>query len=172
VTTRPATGQPRQTQLSDQAAGLFEHHGDDALKQCPRCGFRPDDISDLVKRVVCCECGEIRVHNYRSPYAVCPNGHGKLVRRFSQAEERRAIAAVLPEARLVGHRRFTIEGHDGLFAYRNGSGHKPARPGDTVGPDQVIARHETTAGRLIRVFSRISRDSTKGKQNGQTKAAD
>jgi len=107
----------------------------------------------LMRRVFCPQCGAIRVRNARSPYAVCPNQHGRLVPRFTKAEEREAITEALPQARRTGRRQFTIDGHEGLFGYRNGSGRKRARPGDPVDQGEVIARHETGTRRLIRVFS-------------------
>jgi len=109
----------------------------------------------LIRRVFCSECGAMRIRNGRSPYAVCPNGHGKLVQRFTRAELRQAIEVRLPRARRLGRREFTIDGHEGLFGYRDGDGRRRANPGDQVAPDQVIARHETQSRRLVRVFSRL-----------------
>ena len=119
-------------------------------------------MDDLCRRVFCPECGAVRICNVGSPYAVCPNGHGRLVRRFTKAELRKALAAKLPRARRLGRNRFTIHGHEGLFGYRNGSGRKPASPGMSVEADEVIARHVTRSRQLIRVFARKVRSGKKG----------
>lgn len=109
---------------------------------------------ELIERVFCQQCGAVRMRNGRSPHAVCPNGHGKLVHQFTKRELREACDAVLPEARLVGRKTFTIAGHPWkTFCYRDGV--KRAMPGDTVGPDDVIARYETKAGSLYRVFMSV-----------------
>jgi len=115
---------------------------------------------NLIHRVFCPECGAVRICHRRSPFAVCPNGHGRLVRRFTKAELWQAIALRLPLA-TKAKRVFTIEGRDGKFVYRNGNGLKPARPGDSIKPGEVIARRETRARRLVRVFSPV--DSSKSK---------
>ena len=111
-------------------------------------------MNDLARRVLCPECGAVRICCRRpSPYAVCPNGHGKLVRRFTRSEAREVINATLPRAQRVGRNRFQIEGHSGLFEYRNGNGRKAAAPGAKINPGEVIARHVTPRRQLIRVFS-------------------
>ena len=109
----------------------------------------------LIDRVFCSQCGATRIRNGRSPFALCPKGHGKLVRRFTKTQERQAVEAVLPEARREGRNVFTIAGHQGEFCYRNGKGRKRARPGDSVEPGEMIARHETKTRRLVRVFSPV-----------------
>ncbi len=53
-------------------------------------------MNNLVKRVFCPQCGAMRVSPQSSRYAVCPNGHGKLVPRFTAAERNKAIIAKLP----------------------------------------------------------------------------
>ena len=110
-----------------------------------------------VRRVFCPQCGAMRVSQGRSRYAVCPNGHGRLVARFTQAERQQAIAARLPMARrIVGCGAFVIDGQDGLFRYRNGSGRRPVGPDHPVDAGQVVARHVTRTRCLIRVFIRQS----------------
>jgi len=104
--------------------------------------------------VFCPECGAMRVRRRRSPYAVCPNGHGKLVPRFTKADVRQAIVTTIPRARRVGRNRFQIKGHKGLFCYRGGSGRRRAEPGMPLRPDELIARHRTRKRQLIRVFTR------------------
>ena len=111
-------------------------------------------MNDLCRRVFCPECGAVRICNDGSPFAVCPNGHGKLVRRFTKAELRTVLNAKLPQARRLGRNRFTIDGHEGLFGYRNGSGRRPALPDTSVEEDEVVARHVTRTRQLIRVFAR------------------
>jgi hypothetical protein len=111
-------------------------------------------MSGLHQRVFCPVCGAVRVCQRRSAFAVCPNGHGRLVRRFTQAEARRAFTASLPLARRVGRGTFRIGGHEGLFRYRGGSGRRPARAGQPLAADELIARHVTRSRQLIRVFAR------------------
>jgi hypothetical protein len=117
---------------------------------------RPD------KRVFCPQCGTMRICHRGSRYAVCPNGHGRLVRRFTKAQARQALIASLPRARRVGRNLFKIHGHPGLFGYRDGSGRRPARPGMPLGPDEVIARHVIGRRLLIRVFARNFRPAASG----------
>ena len=116
----------------------------------------------LLRRVFCPQCGAMRVRHGRSPYAVCPYGHGKLVRRFTKVEEREAVEAKLPRARRAGGRKFTIDGHEGLFGYRNGNGRRRAQPGNPVDPGEVIARHETDTRRLVRLFSPLEGNNVAG----------
>lgn len=111
-------------------------------------------MNDLYNRVFCPECNAIRICHPWSRYAVCPNGHGKLVPRFTKPQIWQAFAASLPQARRVGRNRFRIDGHDSLFGYRDGSGRRPVKPGASAGPDEVIARHVTPTRQLIRVFAR------------------
>ena len=59
-------------------------------------------MNDLVRRVFCPECGAVRTVNGGSPYALCPNGHGKLVRRFRKRDVKRALQEALPVAQKVG----------------------------------------------------------------------
>jgi hypothetical protein len=108
----------------------------------------------LQKQVFCSQCGTIRICRPDSPYAVCPNGHGRLVPRFTKREAKQAFVASVPRARRVGRNRFTISGHAGLFGYRDGSGRRPARPGMNIGADEVIACHAAKKRRMIRVFAR------------------
>lgn len=116
-----------------------------------------------LRRVFCPECGAIRVSQGRSRYAVCPNGHGRLVPRFTQAERQRAIAARLPRARrIVGSSAFVIDGHNGLFRYRDGSGRRPVGPDARVEAGQIIARHVTRTRVLIRVFVRKTQRKRRG----------
>jgi len=117
---------------------------------------RPD------RQVFCPECGAVRICNPGSPYAVCPNGHGKLVPRFTKKRARLAFIASLPRARRAGRNLFRIGGHPGLFGYRNGSGRRPARPGMSLEPNEVIARHVIGKRQLIRVFARKFRPVASG----------
>ena len=114
------------------------------------------------KRVFCPQCGAMRICHRRSQYAVCPNGHGRLVPRFTKAEARQALIAAVPRARRVGRNLFKIRGHAGLFGYRNGSGRRPARPGMPLEPDEVIARHVIGRRLLIRVFARKFQPAASG----------
>ena len=109
-------------------------------------------MSKLVTRVFCPQCGAVRIHPHRSRYAVCPNGHGRLVPRFTKAEHRKAIVAKLPRAWRVGRNAFVIDGHEERFMYRDGRW--PAAPDAIVQADEVLARHVTRARTLIRVFAR------------------
>ncbi len=109
-------------------------------------------MSNLIQRVFCPECGAMRIRNHRSRFAVCPNGHGRLVPRFTEAERRRATAKKLPRAWRVGRHVFVIDGHKGRFAYRDGR--QPAAPDAIVGSNEVLARYVTRARTLIRVFVR------------------
>ena len=119
-------------------------------------------MNKLVQRVFCPECGAMRIRQGRSKYAVCPNGHGRLVSSFTQAERCKAIAAKLPQARPIGRRVFAIDGLRGRFAYRDGSGRRPAAPDAKVQPGEVVARHVTNARTLVRVFARKSQRKTHG----------
>lgn len=110
----------------------------------------------LKRRVLCDECGSVRIRHGRSPYAVCPNGHGRLVAHFTHRERRRAIVAALPHARRVRRHAFQITGHDGLFDYRNGSGRRPVEPSATVQADELVACFFTGTRTLVRVFARKS----------------
>jgi hypothetical protein len=94
----------------------------------------------------------MRIHNHRSRYAVCPNGHGRLVPRFTEVERRKSIVKRLPRAWRVGRRVFVIDGYEGRFAYRNGR--QPVTPDATVASNEVLARYVTRARTLIRVFLR------------------
>ncbi len=107
-------------------------------------------MSNLTHRVFCPECGAMRIRNHRSRFAVCPNGHGRLVPRFTEVERRKAIVRRLPRAWRVGRSEFFIDGYDGRFAYHNGR--QPATPDATVGSNEVLARYVTRARTLIRVF--------------------
>jgi hypothetical protein len=112
----------------------------------------------LAKRVLCDECGAVRIRHGRSPYAVCPNGHGRLVVRFTHRERRKAIVTALPHARRVRRHAFQITGHDGLFDYRNGSGRRPVTPNVRVEEDELVACFFTGTRTLVRVFARKSID--------------
>jgi hypothetical protein len=96
----------------------------------------------------------MRISHSGSRYAVCPNGHGRLVPRFSKSEAKQAFVATLPRARRVGRSRFTIQGHEGLFCYRQRSGLRPVQPGASIAPDELIACRVARKRRLIRVFAR------------------
>lgn len=108
----------------------------------------------LVQRVFCSQCGAVRICHGRSRYAVCPNGHGRLVPRFTRAERRKAVAAKLPRARRVGRNTFEIAGRRGKFHYRDGSGRRPTAPDAKARANEVIARHVTATRTLVRVFTR------------------
>ena len=118
--------------------------------------------TSLDKQVFCSQCGAMRICHPGSQYAVCPNGHGKLVPRFTKQRAHQAFVASLPRARRVGRNLFKIQGQEGLFGYRNGSGRRPARPGMPLGPDEMIARHIIGKRLLIRVFARTFRPATSG----------
>ncbi len=119
-------------------------------------------MNKLVKRVFCPQCGAIRICQSRSAYAVCPNGHGRLVPRFTAAERRKATAARLPRARRVGSKTFVISRHHGQFVYRNGNGRRPAAPSRQLQANEVLARHVTRTRTLVRVFTRKNSRKTKG----------
>jgi hypothetical protein len=109
-------------------------------------------MRNLIQRVFCPECGAMRICNHRSRFAVCPNGHGRLVPRFTETERCKAIAKRLPRAWRVGRKAFVIDGYDNRFVYQNGP--QPATPDATVGSNEVLARYVTRARTLIRVFVR------------------
>lgn len=111
-------------------------------------------MNKLVARVFCPQCGAVRIHAHRSRHAVCPNGHGRLMPRFTKAELRKAIVAKLPRAWRLGRNSFVINGYEGRFTYRDGSGRRPTAPDAQVQADEVLARHVTRARTLIRVFVR------------------
>ena len=112
-------------------------------------------MSELCRRVFCPECHAVRITHSASRYAVCPNGHGRLVPRFTKAELRRALDDALPRARRLGRNRFAVDGQEGLlFGYRNGSGRRRAEPGMAIEPDEVIARHVSSGRQLVRVYAR------------------
>jgi hypothetical protein len=111
-------------------------------------------VNKLVNRVFCRECGAIRIRQGRSSYAVCPNGHGRLVPRFSTQERRQAITARLPCAYRIKRNEFVIDGHNGRFAYRNGNGRRATRPDEGVQVDEVLARHVLRKRTMIRIFAR------------------
>lgn len=115
-------------------------------------------MSNLIQRVFCPECGVMRIRNHRSRFAVCPNGHGRLVSRFTEIERRKAIMKRLPRAWRVGRKTFVMDGYEGRFAYQNGR--QPVRPDATVGSNEVLARYVTPARTLIRVFVRKDSQST------------
>ena len=106
------------------------------------------------KQVFCPECGALRICHPGSQYAVCPDGHGKLVPRFTKERAHQAFVASLPRARRVGRNLFRISGRAGLFGYRDGSGRRPATPETRLEPDEAIARHVIGNRQLIRVFAR------------------
>ena len=111
-------------------------------------------MSKLLARVFCPECGAIRIHIHGSRYVVCPNGHGRLVPRFTEAELSKAIAARLPRAWRLQRSLFVIDGYEGRFAYRAGSGRRAAAPNEKIRPDEVVARFVTRSRTMIRVFTR------------------
>ena len=117
---------------------------------------RPSD------RFVCPECGEVRITHRGAQFAACPNGHGRLVPRFTQQEARAALLAAVPRARRVGKNLFRIRGRAGLFVYRDGNGRRAARPGTRTQPNEIIARHVTPKRQLIRVFTRKYRSDEGG----------
>lgn len=119
----------------------------------------PIGLRRLSEQFVCPECGAVRICHPKSLYAVCPNGHGRLMPRFTQADLQQTFAATLPRARRVGRNRFKIAGHKGVFGYRNGSGRRRAVPDTVIQADEVIARHVVRKRQLIRVFARRASDS-------------
>ena len=116
----------------------------------------------LQKQVFCSQCGAVRICQRGSRYAVCPNGHGKLVPRFTKRESLQAFAASVPLARRVGRNRFTITGCEGFFEYRGGGGRRPARPGMELASDERIACHAARKRNLIRVFVRKALPKKRG----------
>ena len=128
-------------------------------------------MNKLVHQVFCPECGAMRIHQPRSRYAICPNGHGRLVPRFTEADRREAVTMRLPRARRVGRNRFTITGRRGEFTYRLGSGRRPVTPDQKVAADEVVARHVTATRTLIRVFARRPPRKSRGVANAARKPA-
>jgi hypothetical protein len=114
----------------------------------------------LTKRVFCNVCGAVRICHGRSRYAVCPKGHGRLVPRFTREERRKAIVAKLPKAHRAGRRTFRIDGHDGLFRYRNGCGRQPAEPDTQLTTEEVLACYVSRDRAFVRVFARKLRHRT------------
>ena len=115
-------------------------------------------MSRLITRVFCPQCSAIRIHPHRSRYAVCPNGHGRLVPRFTKTEQRKAIVAKLPRAWRVGRNAFVIDGYEERFVYQDGR--RPAAPDAIVNTNEVLARYVTRARTLIRVFVRQDLQTT------------
>lgn len=115
-------------------------------------------MTNLLKRVFCSECGTLRICHGRSPHAVCPNGHGKLVPRFTVAQRRQAIAARLPLAQKIGRNTFLLAGRQGQFSYRDGSGRRRVEADAKVQADEVVGRHVTGHRTLVRVFARSTDD--------------
>lgn len=111
-------------------------------------------MNQLVRRVFCDECGAIRIRQGRSAYAVCPNGHGRLMPRFSAQERRQAIAARLPRAYRIKRNEFVIDGHDGRFVYQNGNGRRATTADERIQGDEVLARHVLRTRTLVRIFAR------------------
>lgn len=111
-------------------------------------------MSDLARRVFCPECGAVRIANGGSPYAICPNGHGKLVRRFKKREIKQAFKEALPVACRIKRNTYAICGQSGLFCYRDGAGRKSVVLGTPLQPNEVIARHVCQTRQLIRMFTR------------------
>jgi hypothetical protein len=107
-----------------------------------------------IKRVFCNVCGAIRICQGRSRYAVCPNGHGRLVPRFTRTERRRAIIARLPKAHRAGRHVFRIDRHDGVFQYRDKCGRQPAEPDVELKTDEVVACYVSRDRAFVRVFAR------------------
>lgn len=118
-------------------------------------------MNKLVQHVFCPECGAVRIRHGRSPFAVCPRGHGRLVPRFTNGERDKAIAAKLPRARRVGRCTFAIAGRKALFGYRNGNGRRRAALDAKVRADEIVARYVTPKRTLIRVFTRRAQRKTK-----------
>jgi hypothetical protein len=119
-------------------------------------------MNTLMQRVFCPQCGAIRIHAHRSRYVVCPNGHGRLMPRFTDAQFRKAIAAKLPRAWRLRRNLFVIDGHEGRFTYRAGNGRRVAVPNEKIEADEVVARYVTPARTLIRVFARKTPLRTRG----------
>jgi len=118
-----------------------------------------------ISSVFCPECGLLRICNPGSPYAVCPNGCGRLVPRYTRAEFRQAVGQKLPEARKQRRGRFAIsvDGRVGRYAYYV-DGRAPAAPDATVAPGLVLARYEAKSGRRIRVFVAVADPKRKRKK--------
>ena len=82
-----------------------------------------DAMKDLAKRMACPECGARRIKpNPATPYGLCPEGHGKLVKMREKDTEHLEVAERLPEATKVGTNKFTIEGRDGAYGFSGRSG--------------------------------------------------
>jgi hypothetical protein len=91
-------------------------------------------------------------------YAVCPNGHGRLVRKFTKAEARRATLAKLPEATRVNRKHFTIEGHKGLWEWIN-IPLKANEKARALKANQVVAKYMPGGAMWVRMFTKITKDS-------------
>jgi hypothetical protein len=74
--------------------------------------------------------------------------------RFSNDEFRKAVTAKLPRAWRLRRNLFVIDGYEGRFTYRAGSGWYVASPDEKVETNEVVARYVTRARTLIRVFTR------------------
>ena len=112
-----------------------------------------NNLTELQRRVFCPKCGCTRIRTSRQ-YAVCPNGHGKLVRKFTKAETKRATLGKLPEATRINKKHFAIKGRKGLWSWIN----SPAKPGDKVEANQMIARYMPGGAMWVRVFTKVAKD--------------
>ena len=72
-------------------------------------------MKPLQTQVFCSQCGAMRICRRDSPYAVCPNGHGRLVPRFTKREARQASSRPSPAPAAWDATGSTIAGHAGPF---------------------------------------------------------
>jgi hypothetical protein len=133
------------------------------------CLPRKKQLCELARRVFCPECGQVRLRNAGSRYAVCPNGHGKLVRRFDNKELRMATIASLPRAFPNPDGTYTVSRRTDRYCFEHGDGCRPVMPGAATRADQIVA-WIYNAGRLrVRVFTKLG---GQGQRTGENHAAD
>lgn len=82
-----------------------------------------DAMKALNERMTCLECSATRIKpNSDSPYGLCPNGHGRLVKMRAKDAKHLEVSERLPEATKVGANKFRIEERDGTYGFSNQSG--------------------------------------------------
>ena len=112
----------------------------------------------LLDRVFCPVCRATRIKT-SAWFARCPNGHGKLVKAFSTVTAAKALRLILPVAKYYGRSQrriqFMIDGHEGIYCYRGHDSMRSVTLSTQVDSDQVLAKHDTDAGWLVRRYTRI-----------------
>ncbi len=102
-----------------------------------------NDELTLRDRVYCKECGKRRI-KVDFPYALCPEGHGKLTARHSVADVSKLRVESYPEATQVGHhkrrRRFTITGYQEYYVYALSNTTSDTTEAAKIKPSQVKVR--------------------------------